>query len=74
MADRQEQIGKHVSKLDYLRQQSARQTTLSTQTSDQRVLQSIQENISNLLLEIQRVKTQLRRLGVNPPPPSSSHH
>ena len=78
MADRQEQIAKLVSKLDYLQGQSATQTILSTQTSDQRMLQSIQENNSNLLLEIQHVKAQLHQLGVNPPPlpstASTSHH
>ena len=60
MADRQDQVAKLVSKLDYLQQQSARQITLSTQTTDQHVLQSIQENNSNLLVEIQHVKAQLR--------------
>ena len=60
MADRQEQIAKLNAKIDYLRRQSAAQTRLSTQTSDQRILQSIQENNSNLLLEIQDVKAQLR--------------
>ena len=77
MADRQEQIAKLNTKLAYLRNQSTEQTRILLQTTDQRVRQGIQENHSNLLLEIDRIKRQLRRLGVNPPLPSTastSHH
>ena len=77
MADRQEQIAKLNTKLAYLHNQSTQQTLILAQTTDQHVRQGIQENHSNLLLEINRVKSQLHRVGVNPPPPSTastSHH
>ena len=72
MADRQEQIAQLNTKLAYLRNQSTQQTRILANTTDPRVRQGIQENHSNLLLEINRVKSQLRRLGVNPPPPSTA--
>ena len=67
MADRQEQIAKLNTKLAYLCNQSTEQTRILLQTTDPHVRQGIQENHSNLLLEIDCIKRQLRRLGVNPP-------
>ena len=72
MADRQEQIAKLNTKLAYLQNQSTQQTRILAHTTDPRVRQGIQENHSNLLLEINHVKSQLHRLGVNPPPPSTA--
>ena len=72
MTDRQEQIAKLNTKLAYLRSQSTQQTRFLAQTTDPCVRQGIQENPSNLLLEIDCVKRQLRHLGVNPPPPSTA--
>ena len=60
MADRQEQIAKLNTKLAYLHNQSTEQTRILLQTTDPRVRQGIQENHSNLLLEIDRIKRQLR--------------
>ena len=72
MADREARLAHLNQKLDYLHSQSTAQTRLLFQTTDQHTRQAIQENHSNLLLEIQHVKAQLRQLGVNPPPPSST--
>ena len=72
MANREARLAHLNQKLDYLCSQSTAQTRLLSQTSDQRTHQAIQENHSNLLLEIQHMKAQLRQLGVNPPPPSST--
>ena len=72
MANREARLAHLNQKLDYLHSQSTAQTRLLFHTTDQRTCQAIQENHSNLLLEIQHVKAQLCQLGVNPPPPSST--
>ena len=72
MADRQDKIAKLQSKLAYLRAQNTDQTRYLSQTTDTRLRQNIQENQINLLLEINNIKGQLRLLGINPPPPSTT--
>ena len=62
MADREARLAHLNQKLDYLRSQSTAQTRLLFHTTDQCTRQAIQENHSNLLLEIQHVKAQLRQL------------
>ena len=59
MANREARLANLNQKLDYLRSQSTAQTRLLFHTTDQHTRHAIQENHSNLLLEIQHMKVQL---------------